>query len=156
MDKIESSAAYVSPPKGAEAAASHSQPAKPDPVAASQDASKASSAGQYISPVIKVDNNSGLAILQVRNGQTGETEQQYPSNKVVREYSARETPNVPASPEQATASSDSGNAPAGGVGGTGTKPNVAAEAAQSAQGAPAEKSSAPQTGGASANVSLIA
>ncbi|WP_068491111.1 hypothetical protein [Paramagnetospirillum marisnigri] len=40
----------------------------------------------FTTPVIKVDNNTGLALLVVRDGSTGEELDQYPSKKVVEEY----------------------------------------------------------------------
>ncbi|MBF0334017.1 MAG: hypothetical protein HQL40_10295 [Alphaproteobacteria bacterium] len=40
---------------------------------------------RFISPVIRVDQ-SGLAVLQFRDGDTGEKTQQYPSEKAIREY----------------------------------------------------------------------
>lgn len=40
----------------------------------------------FTSPVIKVDNDTGLALLVVRDGSTGEELDQYPSKKVVAEY----------------------------------------------------------------------
>lgn len=41
---------------------------------------------QYISPFITIDPKSGLVITQYRNSETGQLQQQYPSEKVVREY----------------------------------------------------------------------
>lgn len=41
---------------------------------------------QYISPFISIDPTSGLVITQYRNSESGELLQQYPSQKVVREY----------------------------------------------------------------------
>jgi len=40
----------------------------------------------FTSPVIKVDSDTGLALLVVRDGSTGEELDQYPSKKVVEEY----------------------------------------------------------------------
>lgn len=40
----------------------------------------------FTTPVIKVDSNTGLALLVVRDGSTGEELDQYPSKKVVAEY----------------------------------------------------------------------
>ena len=41
----------------------------------------------FASPVIKVDNDTGLALLVVRNADTGKEIETYPSRKVVEEYS---------------------------------------------------------------------
>jgi hypothetical protein len=40
----------------------------------------------YISPVIRVDNEAGVALLQFRDGQSGEVTNQIPSENVVRMY----------------------------------------------------------------------
>ena len=40
----------------------------------------------FTSPVIKVDNGTGLALLVVRDSSTGEELDQYPSKKAVAEY----------------------------------------------------------------------
>lgn len=40
----------------------------------------------YISPFIRLDIASRLAIVEIRNSETGEVQQQYPSPRVVREY----------------------------------------------------------------------
>lgn len=40
----------------------------------------------FTSPVIKVDSDTGLALLVVRDGSTGEELDQYPSKRVVEEY----------------------------------------------------------------------
>lgn len=40
----------------------------------------------FTSPVIKVDNDTGLALLVVRNTSTGQEIDQYPSRKAVEEY----------------------------------------------------------------------
>ncbi|MBI4967045.1 MAG: hypothetical protein HZC25_02900 [Rhodospirillales bacterium] len=40
----------------------------------------------YISPIIHVDSNAGVAVLQFRDDSTGEVTQQFPSERVVREY----------------------------------------------------------------------
>lgn len=40
----------------------------------------------YVSPFIRLDIRTRLAIVEIRNGETGEVQQQYPSPKVVREY----------------------------------------------------------------------
>jgi hypothetical protein len=40
----------------------------------------------YISPVINVDTQSGVAVLQFRDDQSGEVTAQFPSETVVRRY----------------------------------------------------------------------
>ena len=45
-----------------------------------------SPAEAFLTPVVKVDNSTGLALLVVRDGATGEELDQYPSKKVVEEY----------------------------------------------------------------------
>lgn len=50
---------------------------------------EASSAGNlavYVSPFIRLDIKTRLAIVEIRNSQTGEVQQQYPSPRAVREY----------------------------------------------------------------------
>ncbi len=55
----------------------------------------------FASPVIKVDNDTGLALLVVRNSSTGEEVDQYPSKKAVAEYErVQSSTSVP--PSQAT------------------------------------------------------
>lgn len=45
----------------------------------------------FVSPFIRLDITSRLAIVEIRNSETGEVQQQYPSPKAVREY----TQNLP-------------------------------------------------------------
>jgi len=40
----------------------------------------------YVSPFIRLDIKTRLAIVEIRNSQTGEVQQQYPSPRAVREY----------------------------------------------------------------------
>jgi hypothetical protein len=40
----------------------------------------------YVSPFIRLDITSRLAIVEIRNSETGEVQQQYPSPRAVREY----------------------------------------------------------------------
>ncbi len=40
----------------------------------------------YISPFIRLDTSTRLAILEFRDSETGEVQQQYPSPRVVKEY----------------------------------------------------------------------
>ncbi len=56
----------------------------PAPVAASNDAPR------FISPVIKVDNDTGLALLVVLDSNSGKEVSSYPSRMVVEEYSRRQ------------------------------------------------------------------
>lgn len=41
---------------------------------------------RFTSPVVKVDTDTGLALLVVRDGSTGKEVDQYPSRQVVAEY----------------------------------------------------------------------
>lgn len=52
----------------------------------------ASDAAHFVSPVIRVDSDTGLALLVVRDGDTGKALDQYPSQKVVEEYQRHQTP----------------------------------------------------------------
>ena len=59
----------------------------------------------YVSPFIRFDITSRLAIVEIRNSDTGEVQQQYPSPRAVREY----TQNLPeASDLRAKATDDGG------------------------------------------------
>ena len=58
-------------------------------------------APRYTSPVIKVDSGTGLALLVVRNGDTGQEVEQYPSRHVVEEYKR----NIPTAIDQPQSSS---------------------------------------------------
>lgn len=40
----------------------------------------------FVSPFIRLDVETRLAIVEIRNSQTGEVQQQYPSPRAVREY----------------------------------------------------------------------
>ena len=40
----------------------------------------------YVTPFIRLDIETRLAIVEIRNSQTGEVQQQYPSPRAVREY----------------------------------------------------------------------
>lgn len=53
--------------------------------------SKAIRAAQlpFISPVVQYDSDAAVAILQFRDGGSGDVETQYPSKQVVREYQLR-------------------------------------------------------------------
>jgi hypothetical protein len=62
---------------------------------------------RYTSPVVKVDSGTGLALLVVRDGDTGKEVEQYPSRHVVEEYKR----NIPTAIEQPQ-SSAKGSAPA--------------------------------------------
>lgn len=61
----------------------------------------------FSSPVIKVDNNTGLALLVVRDSTTGTEVDQYPSKKAVAEYQ-RVQGSASEAPAPATASSENG------------------------------------------------
>jgi hypothetical protein len=45
------------------------------------------SSPKFVSPVVRLDYDSGLAVLQYRSSETGEVRSQYPAKEVVRRYS---------------------------------------------------------------------
>ena len=53
-----------------------------------------SEAPRFTNPVIKVDSDTGLALLVVRNADTGKEIETYPSRKVVEEYSRHQAPDT--------------------------------------------------------------
>ena len=59
----------------------------------------------FASPVIKVDSDTGLALLVVRDSSTGEELDQYPSKKAVEEYQRVQN----SAAEQVSKASSSGN-----------------------------------------------
>ena len=69
-------------------------PPLPAPVSPAESVAKSanqaapSEVPRYLSPVIRLDDQSGLALIQYRNGATGQTEAQIPAASVVREYQA--------------------------------------------------------------------
>lgn len=94
------------------------------------------SAKQFISPVTRVDVQTGLVLLQYRDGDTGEVENQIPREKVVREYRLHGTPDdhqvaapkpVEASQSPATTTPSGGQAVFQATQAPGTTTNVAAE-----------------------------
>ncbi|HYC02634.1 MAG TPA: hypothetical protein VED40_05035 [Azospirillaceae bacterium] len=104
---------------GQRAAAAPGSAASDRPVAGSAPAELP----RYLSPVIQVDNVAAMALIQFRDGDTGDVKTQIPSERVVQEYRLRgpggssrdgkavETGAVPsAAPTQGSAA---GAAPAG-------------------------------------------
>lgn len=69
----------------AQAAVPEGQAVPPQHQNGEQGGGNANDQPRFISPVIRVDQ-SGLAVLQFRDGDTGEKTQQYPSEKAIREY----------------------------------------------------------------------
>ncbi|WP_145980884.1 hypothetical protein [Magnetospirillum sp. ME-1] len=63
-------------------AAHQTQPATVE----AKESSSVSEPPRYTSPVVKVDSGTGLALLVVRDGDTGKEVEQYPSRHVVEEY----------------------------------------------------------------------
>jgi len=65
--------------------------------------SPAPNVAAYLSPFIRLDLQTRLAIVQYRDSETGEVQQQYPSPRVVREYQQNrpETESNSAQPQQA-------------------------------------------------------
>jgi len=84
----------------AEAAHPAAHAAQPATVEATETASL-SEPPRYTSPVVKVDSGTGLALLVVRDGDTGKEVEQYPSRHVVEEYKR----NIPTAIEQPQSSS---------------------------------------------------
>ena len=80
---IASDAPLRSPVAEAPHAAAHQ--AQPSTVEAKENSS-ISEPPRYTSPVVKVDSGTGLALLVVRDGDTGKEVEQYPSRHVVEEY----------------------------------------------------------------------
>lgn len=68
-------------PHEAVVASSH-QPPAPE----ASESAQASASPQYSSPVIQVDKTTGLALLLVRDTETGDVQSQYPAKQVVAEY----------------------------------------------------------------------
>lgn len=98
----------------------------------------------YVSPFIRLDITSRLAIVEIRNSETGEVQQQYPSPRAVREY----TQNLPEDSDlRAGGRSESND--------TSQQPRVigsaADNAAQAAQTPPGLQAPAPATPAAPAS-----
>lgn len=124
---IASDAPLRSPVAEAPHAAAHQ--AQPATVEAKESASL-SEPPRYTSPVVKVDSGTGLALLVVRDGDTGKEVEQYPSRHVVEEYK-RNIPTAidqPQSASKAPAAEDVKAPPA---------PVAAAPSAPAAPAAPA-------------------
>lgn len=78
----------------------HAAPHAAEPAAAGEKGGvSVSEAPRYTSPVIKVDSGTGLALLVVRDGDTGKEVEQYPSRQVVEEYKR----NIPSPADQQSA-----------------------------------------------------
>ncbi|CAA7620224.1 conserved hypothetical protein [Candidatus Terasakiella magnetica] len=72
-------------------------------------------AARFSSPVIKVDSDTGLALLVVRDSDTGKELDQYPSQKVVEEYQRHQATGpseVPAASPVPEAATDPASSPA--------------------------------------------
>jgi len=68
----------VTPGNGVPASASVQQSVSPEGPGSSP---------KFVSPVVRLDYDSGLAVLQYRSSETGEVRSQYPAKEVVRRYS---------------------------------------------------------------------
>lgn len=91
MSTLISSDAPLRPPI---AEVHHAAPPAAQPVASgAKDESSVTDTPRYTSPVVKVDSGTGLALLVVRDGDTGREIEQYPSRQVVEEYK-RNIPSV--------------------------------------------------------------
>ena len=64
----------------------------------------------FISPVINVDTQSGVAVLQFRDDQSGEVTVQFPSETVVRKYREGEVVAHGNAPAPSATGESSGNA----------------------------------------------
>ena len=146
--------------------ASTSLPAEGTGAAANAEAEKASGPG-YISPFLRYDQGARVAVLYFRDFDTGETQDQIPSQRVVEEYrrtasrlaqederkSAAAKTETSASPNRSTgstgASSGSGYTPAAGdSGAAGTSIGVSFASASGGGGTAAGAgAAAPTTGG---------
>lgn len=93
----------------------------------------------YVSPFIRLDITSRLAIVEIRNSETGEVQQQYPSPRAVREY----TQNLPEDSDL-RASTSSGNEPSQQPRIVGSAEDNAAQASQT-QAPPGLTAPAPST-----------
>ena len=74
---------------------------------------EASSSGNmavFLSPFIRLDIKTRLAIVEIRNSETGEVQQQYPSPRAVREYAQ----NLPDDSDLRVAATDNGGQSDGG------------------------------------------
>lgn len=87
---------------------------------------------RFTSPVVKVDTDTGLALLVVRDGSTGKEVDQYPSRQVVAEYKR----NLP-STEQTQAQTQ-----------------AQAQSAGASKEKPAQPASTPDTAAAAASASI--
>ncbi|CAA7614443.1 hypothetical protein [Magnetospirillum sp. SS-4] len=75
---------------------------------AASGAAAAADAVPLINPAINYDYRSGIAVLEIRDPDTGEVEVQYPSKKVVQEYirqgaASKDAPHPTPAPDQAAA-----------------------------------------------------
>ncbi|MBF0130824.1 MAG: hypothetical protein HQL33_12620 [Alphaproteobacteria bacterium] len=65
------------------------------PQAVAESESQRVAAPKFMSPVIRVDASAGLAVLVVRDGDSGDVRAQYPAKKVVEEYRTHGAPAQP-------------------------------------------------------------
>ena len=89
-----SATALAPAPSGISAAAATPSPARTAPEAARD--SQRPAQVRYLSPVIEIDAEAGLALLQVRDVENGNVRFQLPPERVVREYKAVEAATAPA------------------------------------------------------------
>lgn len=103
-----------------------------------QVSSPSSNVAVFVSPFIRFDITARLAIVEIRNSETGEVQQQYPSPRAVREYQQ----NLP---------TDSGLRSQGGQDSAAPQPRIIGSAEDRAATAPAPTAAppAPQAGAAS-------
>lgn len=96
----------------------------------------------YISPYIHLDVNYDKAVIQLRNGETGDVEGQFPSEAAL-EQAARHNAAEQAAREAAARTVTSGPGPASGGGETKLQGEGALTFVQSSSDAPAPRTSAP-------------
>lgn len=95
---------------------------EPAPKPANSNASQV----RYLSPVIEIDAEAGLALLQVRNAENGDVRFQLPPERVVREYKSTEAAtSQPTEPSRADSGPvDSGRVDSGQVDSGRTDPGL--------------------------------
>lgn len=89
------SAAASAPVSSRVSSANVAPPPKPEAEPAPKPANSNSSQVRYLSPVIEIDAEAGLALLQVRDVENGNVRFQLPPERVVREYKSTEAATNP-------------------------------------------------------------
>lgn len=89
------SAAALAPVSSGGSPANVAPSPKPTPEPAPKPANSNASQVRYLSPVIEIDAEAGLALLQVRDVENGNVRFQLPPERVVREYKSAEAATNP-------------------------------------------------------------